>query len=89
MTAASTTGATPLVSGGAIWQPVTGPGSRVTEVKFERCPAGWQASFELTDPAVADLAVVHRLVAPTLREARAAVPQAIGFLLGRPVEDCR
>jgi hypothetical protein len=79
----------PIVAGGAIWDVVSGPGSRVTRVKLQRCPAGWQASFELTDGVVADLAVVHRLVAPTLREARAAVYQAIGFLLGNPVEDCQ
>ena len=66
-----------------------GPGDLVTEVRFERCPAGWQASFELHDPSVDDLAICHRLVAPTLRDARVAVPQAIGFLLGYPVEDAR
>lgn len=79
----------PAVADGAIWDVVAGPGRRITEIKLQRCPVGWQASFQLSDPAVADLAVVHRLVAPTLREAKAAVPQAIGFLLGNPLEDAR
>lgn len=61
------------------------PGVGVVPVRVQRCPAGWQATFEVRDPAISDLAVVHKLVAPTYREAKAAVPQAIEFLLGRPV----
>jgi hypothetical protein len=56
-------------------------------VRFERCPAGWQASFSLTHPQVADLAVVHRLVAPSLAEARSAVAAAVVYLRGTPVDD--
>jgi hypothetical protein len=59
---------------------------RTLTVRFERCPAGWQAAFELAHPAVGDLAVIHRLVAPTLAEARAAVPRAAVYLLGAPVD---
>jgi hypothetical protein len=77
------------VVGGAIWEVVAGPGRRRTDVRFQRCPGGWQATFELAQPEVSELAVVHRLVAPTLSEARASVPQAIGFLLGYPVEGAR
>jgi hypothetical protein len=61
------------------------PGIGVVPVRMQRCPAGWQATFEVREPAVSDVAVVHKLVAPTYREAKAAVPQAIEFLLGRPV----
>lgn len=87
---AATARGMPVLAAGAIWDEVAGPvPGQVVRVKFARCPAGWQASFELTDPAVSDLAVQHRLVAPTLREAKSAVPQAIRFLLGYPVEDCR
>jgi hypothetical protein len=59
---------------------------RSIAVRFDRCPAGWQATFELTHPEVDDLAVVHRLVAPTLPEAKAAVPNAVSFLLGTPID---
>lgn len=80
---------TARLAAGAIWEFVDGPGDLATEVRFERCPAGWQASFDLCDPAVDELALVHRLVAPTLRDARIAVPKAIAFLLGYPVEGAR
>jgi hypothetical protein len=60
---------------------------RSVAVRFDRCPAGWQATFELTHPEVEDLAVVHRLVAPTLAEAKAAVPNAVKFLLGTPIDE--
>jgi hypothetical protein len=53
-------------------------------VRYERCPAGWSARFTLRDPAVPDLAVVHRLVAATLRDARRTVPAAAAFLCGVP-----
>ena len=62
------------------------PGIGVVPVRVQRCPAGWQATFEVREPAISDLAVVHKLVAPTYREAKAAVPQAIEFLLGRAVD---
>jgi len=77
------------VAGGAIFDVVSGPGSLSTEVRLSRCPSGWQATFEVTQPEVSDISVVHRLVAPSLAEAKAAVPQAIAFLLGYPLEGAR
>jgi hypothetical protein len=74
------------LDGGAIVDEVTAPDGRIVSVRFERCPAGWQAAFELGHPEVRDLAVVHRLVAGSLGDARAAVPGAIGYLLGTPVD---
>jgi hypothetical protein len=62
-------------------------GDLVVRVRYERCPAGWQAAFELRHSDVDDLAVTHRLVAETLGEAKALVPSAIAYLLGRPVDD--
>lgn len=73
------------------------PGGRVTErleldgigpveITYERCPVGWSARFTMTTPLVADLGIVHRLVAPSLREARRAVPAAASFLAGNPVD---
>jgi hypothetical protein len=56
-------------------------------VRYERCPAGWQASFSLSHPQVADLTIVHRLVAPSLAEARTAVPTAVVYLLGTPIDE--
>jgi hypothetical protein len=70
---------------GAVVGEIDVPGVGVVPVRVQRCPAGWQATFEVHDPAASDLSVVHKLVAPSYREAKAAVPQAIEFLLGRPV----
>jgi hypothetical protein len=56
-------------------------------VRFERCPVGWQASFTLEHPVEPDLTIVHRLVAPSLAEARSAVPAAVVYLLGTPVDE--
>jgi hypothetical protein len=56
-------------------------------VRFERCAAGWQASFSLEHPVETDLTIVHRLVAPTLAEARSAVPAAVVYLLGTPIDE--
>jgi hypothetical protein len=72
---------------GAIVDDVTAGDGRHVSVRFERCPAGWQAAFELAHPEVADLTVVHRLVAESLADARAAVPGAIAYLLGTPVDE--
>ena len=71
---------------GAIVDDVVVDAGRRVSVRFARCPAGWEASFELTHDAVAELAVVHRLVAPSLREAKVAVPRAVSYLTGSPVE---
>jgi len=72
---------------GAIVDEVVADDGSIVNVRFERCPAGWQASFELSHPDVADLAVVHRLVTDSLSEAKATVPAAIAFLLGRPIDE--
>lgn len=72
---------------GSIVDDVVAEDGRHVSVRFDRCPAGWQASFELTHPEVDDLAVVHRLVAETLADAKAAVPQAVTYLLGTPVDE--
>ncbi len=72
---------------GGIVETVAVDGDLSLSVRFEKCPAGWQASFSLTHPAVDDLAIVHRLIAPSLAEARAAVPPAVIYLLGTPIDD--
>lgn len=77
----------PRLDAGAIVDDVVVDDDLVMTVRFERCPAGWQASFELTHPAVSDLSVQHRLIAPTLAEARDSVPHAVTYLLGSPVDE--
>jgi hypothetical protein len=71
---------------GAIVDEVVVSGMRV-QVRYERCPAGWQAAFDLRHPDVDGLAVTHRLVAESLGDAKTVVPAAIAFLIGRPVDD--
>jgi hypothetical protein len=71
---------------GAIVDEVTTDDGRQVTVRYERCPAGWQAAFELSHPEVDNLAVVHRLVSTTLAEAKASVPPAIAYLSGTPVD---
>jgi hypothetical protein len=71
---------------GAIVDEVVTDGGMTVSVRYERCPAGWQASFELGHPEVTDLSVVHRLVTDSLSEAKSSVPAAISFLLGTPVD---
>jgi hypothetical protein len=71
---------------GAVVDEIDVPGVGIVPVRVERCPAGWLATFEVRDPATSDLAVLHKLVAPTYREAKTAVPQAVAFLLGHPVD---
>jgi hypothetical protein len=71
---------------GGIVDDVTAEDGRLVSVRFERCPAGWQAAFELTHPQADGVSVVHRLVAETLADARTSVPGAISYLLGTPVD---
>jgi hypothetical protein len=80
-------GVTARLDGGAIVDDITAPDGRLITVRFERCPAGWQAAFELSHPAVDDVAVVHRLVTDSLAEAKATVPTAIAYLMGTPVDE--
>jgi len=77
---------TPRLEDGAIVDEVT-VDAQVTTVRYSRCPAGWQATFELRPPGTDDLTVVHRLVASTLADARSAVPGAISYLMGAPVDE--
>lgn len=58
-------------------------------VEYERCAAGWQASFMVpcADPGAALADVRHRLVAGSIGEARRAVPDAVAFLLGERPDD--
>ena len=44
---------------------------------------GWACMFTVIASGTADLAVVHRLSAPTLAEARRSVRHAVEFLAGR------
>jgi hypothetical protein len=74
-----------LEAGGIVDEITTDDGVQVS-VRYERCPVGWQAAFELSHPDVDGLAVVHRLVADSLAEARGAVPAAVSYLLGAPVD---
>ncbi len=55
-------------------------------VTYARCPDGWLAEFRVSSPEVDDLVVVHRLTAPTLGAARRAVPPAVAFLAGEPID---
>jgi hypothetical protein len=45
----------------------------------------WACMFTVVASGNAELAVVHRLSAPTLAEARRSVRNAVEFLAGRPV----
>jgi hypothetical protein len=47
----------------------------------------WTATFSLTADGHDDLAICHRLVAPTLADARRAVPLAAAFLAGEPIDE--
>jgi hypothetical protein len=72
---------------GSIIDEIEAEDGRQITVRFDRCAAGWQASFELSHPEVQDLAVSHRLVAETLAYAKATVPQAVAYLLGTPIDE--
>ena len=55
-------------------------------VRYFREGDGWTAAFELAADGIDDLAVSHRLAAPTLADARRAVPLAAAFLAGEAVD---
>ncbi len=71
---------------GGIVDELTLDDGQVVSVRFDRCLAGWQASFELSHPEADDLAVVHRLVASSLPAAKAAIPAAVSYLCGTPLD---
>jgi hypothetical protein len=54
--------------------------------RYARDGDGWTATFTLVADGTGDLAVQHRLAAPTLADARRAVPLAAAFLSGEPVD---
>lgn len=54
----------------------------ILTARYHRDGDGWTATFTLTAEPRDDLAVCHRLVAPTLADARRAVPLAAAFLAG-------
>ena len=54
--------------------------------RYSRDGEGWTASFTLAADGVDDLAVCHRLAAPTLADARRAVPLAAAFLSGEALD---
>lgn len=76
-----------VLAGGGVEEQLEVRGVGPVGARYERCPAGWQATFTIRAPEPADLALVHRLVAPTLAEARRAVPAAAQFLLGKPLDE--
>jgi hypothetical protein len=74
------------LAAGAVEEDVTVACAGDVSVRYERTTDGWTAEFTVRTPAVPDLVVVHRLVAPTLAEARRLVPAAVAFLSGEPVD---
>lgn len=62
------------------------PEGGVVAIRYQRDDHGWRAEFTVSAPGTDDLAVVHRLIAPTLAEARRLVPVAVAFLRGEPVD---
>jgi hypothetical protein len=71
---------------GAIIDEVELEGLGLLTARYHRDADGWTATFTLTAETDDDLAVCHRLVAPTLADARRAVPLAAAFLSGEPVD---
>jgi hypothetical protein len=64
---------------------MAGIGQVVARYSRMTTPEGvsWKCMFTVVASGVADLALVHRLVAPTLSEARRCVRHAVEFLAGR------
>jgi hypothetical protein len=61
----------------------------VLSARYSRGLDGWTATFSLTASGHDNLAICHRLVAPTLADARRAVPLAAAFLAGEQMDDPR
>lgn len=74
------------IDAGAIVDEVTLEGIGRLTARYEREGDAWAATFELASEAVSDLAVSHRLIAPSLADARRAVPLAAAFLAGEEVD---
>jgi hypothetical protein len=73
------------VAAGAVHEDLVLDGTGTVEAAYSRDGDGWVAHFTVRVAGVADLAVTHCLHAPSLAEARAAVPPAAAFLAGQPV----
>ena len=74
------------VEAGAIVDEYPGAGGLIV-ARYQRQGDGqWLATFTVVADNVTDLALVHRLVAPTLADARRAVPHAVALLAGEPVD---
>ena len=75
------------VEAGAVVDEYEMPGIGQVVARYNRTstPDGvsWRCMFTVVATGVADLALVHRLVAPTLSEARQCVRHAVEFLAGR------
>jgi hypothetical protein len=74
---------------GAIIDELDIEGIGVLSARYARDADGWTATFRLTTGEEDGLAVCHRLVAPTLADARRAVPLAAAFLAGDAVDGPR
>jgi len=77
------------VEAGAVVDEFDLPGTGQVVARHTRIKTGdvvsWACVFTVMAPGHTELAVVHRLSAPTLAEARRAVRRAVDFLGGRPV----
>lgn len=71
---------------GAIVDEVDLEGLGLLTARYHRDGDSWTATFTLTADPHDDLAICHKLVAPTLADARRAVPLAAAFLAGDPLE---
>jgi hypothetical protein len=74
---------------GAIVDTLDLEGLGTLTARYTRGIDGWTATFTLTADGNDDLAIQHRLVAPTLADARRAVPLAAAFLAGDAIDDPR
>jgi len=75
------------IDSGAIVDEIHLEGIGQLTARYYRDGEGWTAAFRLTADGVHELEVSHRLAAPTLSDARRAVPLAAAFLAGEPVDD--
>jgi hypothetical protein len=75
------------VEAGAVVDEYEMPGIGQVVARYSRTttPDGvtWKCMFTVVASGVADLALVHRLVAPSLAEGRQCVRHAVEFLAGR------
>ena len=74
------------IAAGVVLEDVAVDDVGTVAVAYARDGDGWVADFTVTVAGVEDLAVVHRLHAPTLAAARRALPSAAAFLAGHAVK---